>query len=318
MATASTSGNLLLHILQRRKISIVAVVLIVGLLYASVPQLGFFDSNRQTLLHSDWRLVGLSVGCLLVSFAAASIIYGQLSPRPLRFGATYLVQIASAFAGKVLPAGLGSISVNYLYLRRQGCRQAVSATVVAVNNLLGFVGHGLWLVLVAALLSGQLHGVVLQGVNGWVVAGVTVGLVLLLLVGVTLRWRLRRAIGDVMSQLRTYRHQPNKLVIALGASMMLTACNIAIVWLSSQALQVPLTVLTAAVALTTGVLAQTVTPTPGGLGGVEVGLVGGLMLAGTSLENAIAVTIMYRLVTYWLPLLLGGAALLIAVRRRLL
>jgi len=318
MAVVSTPTNSLLKTLQKRRASIVAVLLLVGLLYVTIPQLGFFDSNREMLLQSDWRLLGLSVVCLLASFAAASIIYLQLSPKPLHFSTTYLVQIASAFAGKVLPAGLGSISVNYLYLRRRGCRQAVAATVVAVNNLLGFVGHGLWLLLVVVLLSNQAKGLVLQDINGWVIAGVAAGLVVLLAVLVALRRQLRRAIKEVVSQLRTYHRQPTKIVIALGASMALTACNIAIVWLSSQALQVPLSILAAAVALTTGILAQTVTPTPGGLGGVEAGLVGGLLLTGVKLEDAVAVTILFRLVTYWLPLGLGGGALLLAVRRRLL
>jgi uncharacterized membrane protein YbhN (UPF0104 family) len=55
--------------------------------------------------------------------------------------------------------------------------------------------------------------------------------------------------------------------------------------------------------------------TPGGLGFVEAGLVGTLTVAGVPGPAALAATLLYRLVSYWLPLPVGGLAYL-AFRRR--
>ena len=55
--------------------------------------------------------------------------------------------------------------------------------------------------------------------------------------------------------------------------------------------------------------------TPGGLGFVEAGLVGTLTLAGVSGRDALAATLLYRLVAYWLPLPAGGIAYLLFRRR---
>jgi uncharacterized membrane protein YbhN (UPF0104 family) len=55
--------------------------------------------------------------------------------------------------------------------------------------------------------------------------------------------------------------------------------------------------------------------TPGGLGFVEAGLTGLLTLAGTSAHQAVVATLAYRLVTFWLPLPLGGIAYLLYRRR---
>jgi uncharacterized protein (TIRG00374 family) len=55
--------------------------------------------------------------------------------------------------------------------------------------------------------------------------------------------------------------------------------------------------------------------TPGGLGFVEAGLVGMLALAGVSGSDALAATLLYRLVSYWLPLPAGGVAYLLFRRR---
>jgi uncharacterized protein (TIRG00374 family) len=55
--------------------------------------------------------------------------------------------------------------------------------------------------------------------------------------------------------------------------------------------------------------------TPGGLGFVEAGLVGTLTLAGVSGPRALAATLLYRLVAYWLPIPAGGVAYVLFRRR---
>ena len=55
--------------------------------------------------------------------------------------------------------------------------------------------------------------------------------------------------------------------------------------------------------------------TPGGLGFVEVGLVGTLTLAGVPGPRALSATLLYRLVSYWLPIPAGGVAYLLFRRR---
>jgi uncharacterized protein (TIRG00374 family) len=48
--------------------------------------------------------------------------------------------------------------------------------------------------------------------------------------------------------------------------------------------------------------------TPGGLGFVEAGLTATLTLAGVSGPDAVLATLAYRLVSYWLPILVGPIA----------
>ena len=55
--------------------------------------------------------------------------------------------------------------------------------------------------------------------------------------------------------------------------------------------------------------------TPGGLGFVEAGLTGLLVLTGISAGDAAAATLAYRLVSYWLPLPAGVVAWILARRR---
>ena len=52
-----------------------------------------------------------------------------------------------------------------------------------------------------------------------------------------------------------------------------------------------------------------------GLGFVEAGLVGTLTVAGVASADALAATLLYRIVSYWLPLPAGGVAYVLFRRR---
>jgi uncharacterized membrane protein YbhN (UPF0104 family) len=49
-------------------------------------------------------------------------------------------------------------------------------------------------------------------------------------------------------------------------------------------------------------------PMPGGLGGIDGGLLGAVVGYGLSAASAAAAILAYRLILFWLPLILGGAA----------
>ena len=55
--------------------------------------------------------------------------------------------------------------------------------------------------------------------------------------------------------------------------------------------------------------------TPGGLGFVEAGLTATLTLAGVNAADAVLATLAYRLVSYWLPLVVGPIGYLLHRRR---
>ena len=55
--------------------------------------------------------------------------------------------------------------------------------------------------------------------------------------------------------------------------------------------------------------------TPGGLGFVEAGLTATLVLAGVSAGDALVTTLVYRLLTFWLPLPIGAGAAVVFRRR---
>jgi uncharacterized protein (TIRG00374 family) len=49
-------------------------------------------------------------------------------------------------------------------------------------------------------------------------------------------------------------------------------------------------------------------PLPGGIGGIDLGLFGTLVAFGTPVADTAAAVLAYRLILFWLPLVVGGVA----------
>ena len=62
------------------------------------------------------------------------------------------------------------------------------------------------------------------------------------------------------------------------------------------------------VAYVSAVVLALIPITPGGLGFVEAGLTGVLTLAGIPASEAVLATLLYRLASYWLPVIAGPIA----------
>ena len=53
-------------------------------------------------------------------------------------------------------------------------------------------------------------------------------------------------------------------------------------------------------------------PLPGGLGGIDGGLIGTLIVYGTPAAATAAAVLVYRVILFWLPLILGAVAFIVA------
>ena len=63
-----------------------------------------------------------------------------------------------------------------------------------------------------------------------------------------------------------------------------------------------------------GSVVSSAAPTPGGIGAVEATLIAGLTSAGMASTTAVAAVILFRLATFWVPLLPGWGAM-VALQR---
>lgn len=290
------------------KARVLMLVVFLLLLYVVLPQIDSFAQSFTVLRGASPGLVAVAAVVVVVSYGVASCTYQFLAAKRLRFGRTLLIQGASAFANRILPAGLGGLTLNVQYLRKQRHTLPQAVAVVGANNTLGFVGHMLILA-VAVLIShepitGRLN--LSPSPTLWLAFAAGAGAIgLVLFVATGLRRSVFKIITGIARQFASYRKHPGNLITALACSVMVTLCYVGVFYLAAHAVGASLTFLQALLVFSAGIVLGTVTPTPGGLGGVEAGLVAGTVAYGHTAALALAAALLYRLLTYWVPLVPG-------------
>jgi undecaprenyl-diphosphatase len=112
---------------------------------------------------------------------------------------------------------------------------------------------------------------------------------------------------QVYPQLRALQAQPARALRLLGASGGITAAYVLALVAAVEAVGGAPLVPVVAVYLGASAVAAAA-PTPGGLGAIEAGLVAGLTSVGMQPAEAVTAVLIFRLVTYWGPVLPGAAA----------
>ncbi len=103
----------------------------------------------------------------------------------------------------------------------------------------------------------------------------------------------------------------------MSTSLVLTLSNVLCLFFCALALGIHLPFATIMLVFTLGLGAGSAVPTPGGLGGFEAGLAAGFVGYGVDASTALAAALLYRLVSYWLPMAAGAVAFIASERRGL-
>ncbi|HYH36437.1 MAG TPA: flippase-like domain-containing protein [Candidatus Saccharimonadales bacterium] len=288
--------------------------------YVLLPQLGDFRTSWQLLRHPEAPITAAAVLLTAGTYIAGAGTYCFLAFRPLSFGRTLLVQFAAMFVNRLLPAGIGAVGANYLYLRHAKHTASQAVSVVALNNLLGLVGHALLLLAAISFFSDDSFTLFSEHAASWshmvefVVVAIAALIILSLVFG---RHKMKKAWQDIRIQLSGYQRRPLSLAGALCTSVTLTLCNMLALFCCLLALGVSLPFTAVLMVFTFGVSVGAAVPTPGGLGGFEAGLAAGFVAYGVDPASALAAALLYRLISYWLPLLGGALAFIISQKYKL-
>jgi glycosyltransferase 2 family protein len=115
---------------------------------------------------------------------------------------------------------------------------------------------------------------------------------------------LRRSLGGVVDAVRS----PGKLALLLGGSALVTLSYIGCVYVSTRAFGGSLSLAAVGAVYLLGAAIAAAAPTPGGLGALEAAVISGLVASGMDHTIAVPAVFLFRLATFWLPILPGWAA----------
>jgi glycosyltransferase 2 family protein len=292
--------------LRHHRRLLISLAVLVLLLIFLIPQADTLWRSLGILRHASPGLVLLAIFMTVMTYVLSGEIYHLLLKHPVPLRLIMLVQAATALTSRVAPIGVGTMGLNAYFLRKHRHSLSEALAVVAANNGLGVIGH---LCLLAFAVLGaappdNFHFHLGWRMLFWVFLALAITGIALLF-SQKLRRSIQRGIGDLLRAIASYRHQPGRLALALAASVILSCVYALALVASTQALGVDVSVGKIFLIYTFSLLTGAVTPTPGGLVGVEAGLVAGFVAYGVSADTGLAIALLYRLITEWLPILPG-------------
>jgi uncharacterized membrane protein YbhN (UPF0104 family)/tRNA A-37 threonylcarbamoyl transferase component Bud32 len=276
----------------------------------------------QLVRDAKWGWAALAVGASVLTYAAAAMSLMGFVPERLSWPRTLLAQVAAGFVTLVAPAAVGGAAVNTRYLQRNQVPPGQAVASVGVAQAIGLISH-IGLLLAFGYVTGteQPSDAAPSATAITVVLVVAIAVLVVLAVPPLRRLvvaRLRQPFAGVVPRLLDVLQKPTKLATGLGGTLLLSLAYILCLSASIHAFGGSMSVATVAVVFLAGNALGSLVPTPGGLGAVEAALSAGLSAAGLAGQTAVSAVLLFRLVTFWLPVLPGWVAFTYLRRRQAL
>ncbi len=290
-----------------------------------VAQRDILNESILTVLEVEVLWFASLLGLFWLILPLTAISYKLISPKPkrLKIVTTTLAHLAGSGPGRIIPGGVGNLSISALHLKKTGLTIEQSVGVVLTNNIFGMASNAL-LLLIVLVIRPETTQILTDSISSdqiFIVLFIIFALVVLTqwlfhargtrkeLLKTSRQWRkiLRNFIGRP-------KHVVGVAIIALTISLLHTF----MLDFSAFALGVNISITDALVAMSFGVVIGSIFPTPGGVGGVEAGITAAFIVLGLPATEAASIAVLFRVATYWQPLLPGTLAYLYLREKKLL
>jgi undecaprenyl-diphosphatase len=295
--------------------TLVTIAALSGAFYYLLPELAKVAGGWQAMLHAQWIWVPVVIACSVATYLASAVgMLGTVSIR-LPFWATTLTQGASSYINRVSPANVGGMALNVRFLQKAGVEPAAGVAAVGVNAFAGFLVHAALLVIFfvwAGRSPGKAFKLPSSSTLLVILAVVAAVVGIVMATRQARRFAVRKVLPSVRSSLANLRRvarSPVKLALLFGGSALVTLAYIVGLWASVEAFGAGAGFGALGAVYLASAAVAAASPTPGGVGAIELALSAGLTGIGVSSGAAVPAVILYRLATYWLPVVPGWYSL---------
>jgi len=305
--------------LERIKTGTVVTIAVVALaLWSLIPQFLGIGSLWGELLRANWWWVAAALALSAVTYLGAAFALDGSVPDRLPLGPNVGVQVATSFVGVAAPGG--GLALTARFLQKRGIDTATAVGAVGVDTLAGVIVHFTLTALFIALAGSS--GLKTFELPSMVTIGlIAAGVAAVAATGVAVPWsrallttRVWPATKRSLANVGEIARQPGKMIELFGGCLIITMGYILALEVSVSAFGPGPAFTSVALVYLIGSMVSSVAPTPGGIGAVEATLIAGLTAAGMDSTTAVAATILFRLATFWIPLLPGYGALVMMQR----
>jgi glycosyltransferase 2 family protein len=306
-------------LVEPRRVSWPTLIMVVGTLIGGWALIGVLidvSKSFDTVIGADWLWVVVAfILTLLISVAAALEGIGSVAG-PLPFGRVLAVEIANSFSA--LAGGTAAVfATRVRFFQQQGYDASVALSSGAIIATSSWIASGVLFLVSLPFAWGSIHLEATPESGGnsklvWIILAVVVLVAVVAGVAVAVprlrrlaAEKLRPRIRSIWGNLKQVASSPRKLALLVGASFaqeLLVAMTLSVSLRAfGDHLRLPILI----VVITLAAIIGGISPSPGGMGVVEAGMILGLTAAGVSEADATAAVFIQRLFTSYLPPIWG-------------
>jgi uncharacterized membrane protein YbhN (UPF0104 family)/tRNA A-37 threonylcarbamoyl transferase component Bud32 len=293
--------------------TVTAVIALLAAAFILSDQLSKVDLFG-ALAGANWAWFSVAVGASALTYVGSSLNLVAFVPQRVSVMLGAIVEMSGAFFGLITPPTVGHVAINGRFLHKQGVDGATTASAVALSQVVNFLTTIVLLVVMALLTgTGVGHMNIVPGSKLLAVLGglVALGVLIITVVPWTKRLFWKRVwprFKAAWPQLLAVLSQPVRLAQGIGGNLLLSASYVTALIAALHAVGAHPAIIATAAVFMAGNTVGAAAPTPGGLGAVEAVLVAGLSGIGIAYHDAVPGVLLFRLATFWLPILPGWAA----------
>ena len=292
-----------------RPLSLVTGVGAVAAVYLVGSQLTDVGEIAGVLADASWGWIGIAVAAMALQYVGATYALLGFVPERVKFSHAIGAQLSLGFVRLISPATVGVSAINLRLLTKAGIPAPLAAASIGANQI-GAVGITLPLIALLGVSTGRSATAGLApSSTALIVAGAVVAAAVLLVLIPPIRKRARAVWNDFaqrgVPRLLDVLGQPRKLLEAIGGILLQSLALVTCFYACVKALGADPGFAALAVVQMVGNTVGMAVPTPGGLGAVEAALTAGVTAIGVSTAIAVPAVLLFRLVSFWLPILPG-------------
>ena len=296
--------------IQISPVRVILLLLVIAAIYYLTPQFSEFNTTMGLLEHSSWIWVVIAIVMTGFTFLLSAVIQYAAGNSIGKISDLVRLGLAGSFLNHFLPFSVGGIGLTADYYRKLGQRGSEALVMATIPTAIGSITVILIALVISPITVVEFaHSLsVSYRPNPNIVVPIIIVCVILAAIAMFFyRKRLVEVIKEAILGLKSVRNF-RQLAKVSGFSALLTLVAALALYASVEAIHSHLSLVAAVTIFIASLLVSEITPTPGGIGPTEAVLVIGLTGAGLTASQAVAATLIFRLISFLLPLLPGAVA----------
>ena len=316
-------------LVEARRVSWPTLIMVIGTLIGGWALIGvLIDVSKafDTVIGAEWLWVIMALVLAQLAYVASAVESVGSVAGALPFGRTAAVEVANSFSS--LAGGTPAVfATRVRFYQRQGYDASVALSSGAIMSTISWIAIAVLFLCSLPFAWGSIHIELTPESGGnsklvWIILAIVV--VVAVVAGLALAVprlrklaaeKVRPKVRDIWGNLAPVVRSPRKLVLLVGGSFAQRLLVALVLSVSLRAFGDHLQLPTLIVVITVAGIVGGISPSPGGMGVVEAGMILGLTAAGVSEADATAAVFIQRLFTSYLPPIWGWI-ILVWLRRR--